>query len=293
MTLQSSDTALFNTKIKKYPDGSQTIIYCDYPIFRDPYAEKHSSDLPYIPTDENLCFLPAPDVTSPSYSLRHKHVPEVRSSPVNDKIYLGNIKRAKDKIFDIVMCNKWDYFFTGTFNDKIVGENTASNLLKPLQNWLRNMSYRYGLKYLLVAEYSPLNHRIHFHGLMNSALDMVDSGTRLCVGHSKPIKLSTVKRLHIPDTDARIVYNIPSWRFGFSTAIPVTGEPIQLARYITKYITKDCEKIFGNFYWSSRNIIRDPEIILCHTDDFESISLQEHYIKGCNFKLKYDCYFKK
>lgn len=104
-------------------------------------------------------------------------------------IYLGNMKRAKDSIFDITMCNDWKYFFTGTFDDSKAGENTTENLLLPVQNWLKNQVRRKGLQYVLVAEYSPLNHRIHFHGLLNEALELVDSGTVLCTGKKRLLKL--------------------------------------------------------------------------------------------------------
>ena len=290
--------ALFNTKIKVYPDGSQTVIYCDRPLFRDPYTEKKESDIP-LPSEpldnENYCGFPRPDPNSPTYKDRRKRRKKTDESDSDeDMIYLGNMKRAKDSIFDLVMCNKWDYFFTGTFDDNKAGENTAANLLKPVQTWLRHQTERKGLAYVLVAEYSPLNHRIHFHGLLNSALDLTDSGTVLCNGKSKPIKVSTANKQKIPQELRKPVYNIPAWsdRFGFTTAIPVTGEPVKLARYITKYITKDCEKIFGKYFWSSRNIIRHPEIVLANTDDFDSIPQAEHLIPGCNFRLKYDCYFE-
>ncbi len=291
--------ALFNTKIKRYPDGSQTVIYCDRPIFRDPYTEPKESDIPlfYEPDNDNYCGYPRPDPNSPNYKARrkkkHKHSESSREED-DEMIYLGNMKRAKDSIFDITMCNDWKYFFTGTFDDSKAGENTTENLLLPVQNWLKNQVRRKGLQYVLVAEYSPLNHRIHFHGLLNEALELVDSGTVLCTGKKAPIKIATADRQNIPQEDRKTVYNIPAWseRFGFTTAIPVTGEPVQLARYITKYITKDCEKIFGKYFWSSRNIIRHPQIVFANTDDFDSIPQEEHLIPGCNFRLKYDCYFE-
>lgn len=293
----TENQALFNTKIKIYPDGSTSTTYCDTPIFHYSNIEKHdkSTFIPLEPLDSPFyCGFPRPDPNNPHYLERFKSS-ENASSESSDKIYHGNIKRAKDSIFDIVMCNEWDYFFTGTFNDNLVGENTACNLLKPLQDWLKNQTKRKGLAYVLVAEYSPLNHRIHFHGLINSALSMSDSGTVLCVGKGKPIKVTTADRLKIPSDNRRTVFNIDSWseRFGFTTAIPVTGERIQLARYITKYITKDSEKIFGKYFWSSKNIVRSPQIQLCNTPDFLSINQPEHYIKGCNFVLKYDCSFHK
>ncbi len=297
---QEHRQALFNTKIKTYPDGSHTIIYCDRQIFRDPYTEKHESEIP-IPLEpldnESYCGYPRPDPNSPDYAVRFKkmHTPRKKEENGDDEmIYLGSMKRAKDSIFDLVMCNKWDYFFTGTFDDKRVGENTSENLLKPVQEWLKKQTYRKGLAYILVAEYSPLNHRIHFHGLLNSALALEDSGTVLCYGKSKPVKISTADKQHIPLEHRKTVYNIPAWsdRFGYTTAIPVTGNPVQLARYITKYITKDCEKIFGKYFWSSRNIVRHPEIQLSNIDDFDGIPQNEHLIPGCNFRLKYDCHFE-
>lgn len=293
--------ALFNTKIKAYPDGSRSVIFCDRPIFRDPYTLRHEPDIQIAPEPlDNLdyCGYPRPDPNSPTYINRRKrknHVPKEQKEIGDDEmIYAGAVKRAKDRIFDLVMCNKWEYFFTGTFDDSKVGDNTTENLLKPVQDWLKNQTKRKGLAYILVAEYSPLNHRIHFHGLLNSALSLEDSGTVLCVGKSKPIKVTTADKQKIPQELRKTVYNIPAWseRFGFTTAIPVTGEPVQLARYITKYITKDCEKIFGKFYWSSRNIVREPKIIYANTDDFDSIPQPEHTIDGCNFRLKYDCYFE-
>ena len=38
---------------------------------------------------------------------------------VDDKIKLdNNICRARSTIFELSMCNNWDWFFTGTFSDK-------------------------------------------------------------------------------------------------------------------------------------------------------------------------------
>lgn len=138
--------------------------------------------------------------------------------------------------------------FTGTFDDSKIGDNTADNLLKPVQTWLRHQTERKGLAYVLVAEYSPLNHRIHFHGLLNSALDFADSGTVLCSGKSRPIKVSTADKQKIPQELRKTVYNIPAWseRFGFTTAIPVTGEPVQLARYITNTSLRTAKRFSGS-----------------------------------------------
>ena len=199
-------------------------------------------------------------------------------------------KRAKDKIFDIGMSNDWSYFVTLTFDDTKTGENTVKNLCKKVQKWLDNMVQRKSLKFLLVAEYSPKNHRIHFHGFFNDVLDMVDSGKvkapfKGCKGMSAESAVKHGFKLE----DCKTIYNISDWRFGFSTAVNLDGDPINCVRYIYKYITKDTDLIFGRYYWSSRNVVRDVPCVYDRVsfDDFKGDVFGDQYLK-----FKYDCSFR-
>ena len=108
-----------------------------------------------------------------------------------EKKRVDSVKRSRDKIFDLVMCNDWSYFFTGTLGDTPFDATSAKAALKPLQNWLSNAVSRFGLKYILVAELQPVSKRIHFHGFINDALEMTDSGTKLYRHCPKPIKDTT------------------------------------------------------------------------------------------------------
>lgn len=108
--------------------------------------------------------------------------------------------------------------------------------------------------------------------MSEKSLPLVDSGTALYKGHKKPVSAARAKRLHL--TDGRIVYNLKNWRFGFSTAIELTGDKLYTAFYITKYITKDCSKIFGRFFWHSRNL-QKPKIII-HDLDFEKVQSADY-----------------
>lgn len=90
---------------------------------------------------------------------------------------------------------------------------------------------------------------VHCHALINDCdFKFVDSGTRLVRGHDKPLKIDTIKRLHICDklgcdiSDLPVVYNVSDWKYGFSTAIQTYGQMSNLAFYVTKYITKDVKK---------------------------------------------------
>jgi hypothetical protein len=53
-----------------------------------------------------------------------------------------------------------------------------------------------------------------------------------------------------------MVYNFPTWRFGFSTGIPLDAEYDRAVSYVLKYLTKAGEKIGGRWYYSGGKIPR-------------------------------------
>lgn len=200
-------------------------------------------------------------------------VPRPSGTPRHD-----SFKRAKDKIYDYILCNEWTYFFTGTINPKKMDSSKPKECLKPLKKWLENMVARYGIAYICIFEYHKKGN-IHMHGLIlenpDKPLKVVDSGTKLYFGFKKPMKNKTARRYGLNPDNAQIVYNLSTWRFGWSTAIKVYGEPQQLAHYVTKYITKDNKKIFGKYYWHSRNLDK-PKIVYCNVD-FDSVNSAEFH----------------
>ena len=185
----------------------------------------------------------------------------------NDEPRPDSVKRAKDQIFDYVLNNDFDYFFTGTINPDNLDSKNPKELLKPVQKWLKNMVQRYNMQYIMIAE----RHKkggIHFHGLFKADnLRLEDSGTKLYKGHKKPITNERAEKLGL--YQGRTVYNLKSWNFGFTTCVPLVGDRMNTAFYVTKYITKDCKKIFGKFFWHSRDL-QKPSIIV-RDMDFEKI----------------------
>lgn len=182
-----------------------------------------------------------------------------------------SVKRAKDQIFDYVLNNDFDYFFTGTIDPEKFDSKDPKDLLKPVQNWLKDRVKRDNMHFLMIAE----RHKkggIHFHGLFKAdKLKLEDSGTKLYQGHKKPISNERAEKLGL--SGGRTVYNLNSWKFGFTTCVPLVGDRMNTAFYITKYITKDCKKIFGKFYWHSRNL-KKPQIIISDID-FDNIQSVE------------------
>ena len=233
----------YNTKTKVYPNGLTKTTYCNTSIFKYPEDKK------IIDTEPKK---------------RIFKIKREESTPRMD-----SIKRSKDKLFDLVYCNDWDYFVTVTFNPDEVDSFNVKEVMRKTAKWLNNAVTRKGLRYLLVPE-EHKSGRIHCHLLINDVFDLVDSGKR---------------------SKGRKVFNIPSWKYGFSTAVPVEGDKLRLSCYITKYITKNSKSIFGKYYWSSRNLVREPKIILTN-NDFNGLDIaldfQTYEIKKAGLLFKYE-----
>lgn len=252
-----------NSKTKIYTDGTTNTIISRNFIFKD--KDIHSEYLEY-----QLYYAPI------EVKKKKNKVDCVQNEPRND-----SIKRAKDQIFDLVLNNEFEYFFTGTINPEKYDSKSPSDLLKPVQQWLKDMVKRYGLHYVMIAEYHKKG-GIHFHGCLNSdkPLKMEYSGTKLYKGYKKPVSDDKAAKRGL--TDGRDVYNLKSWSFGFTTCIKLVGDRMNTAFYITKYITKDCKKIFGRFFWHSQNL-KKPMIVM---QDMDYDSIESYEVNGFKYVFK-------
>lgn len=158
-------------------------------------------------------------------------------------------RRARNALFDLINCNKFDYFVTLTLNPKEIDRNDYKSVIKKLNTYLDNRVRRQGLYYVGVPELHK-NGGFHFHFLVNDVLELVPSGTYIRPTGGKPVKSETLKRQKIDVNSCRVVYNIPSWKLGFTTAIETYGDIKAVANYVGKYITKNDKKIGGRWYYS-------------------------------------------
>ncbi|MBQ7784186.1 MAG: hypothetical protein IJ368_09470 [Oscillospiraceae bacterium] len=283
----SYETCRGNCKSKFYPDGTVVSIFSNkpkFPLFEFPKEKKISADsikceIPDTSPLELLIFIDDPyfciDEQSGEITLRYEQLQELREQEEKakaDKRRSDNVKRSKDKIYDLVACNDWDFFFTGTFGNTKFDPTDAKQAVKPLQKWLNNMVTRYGLKYILVAEYQPKSGRIHFHGFINDVLKTVDSGRRLYM--KKAYDSAFFEKRGLNADDYPIIFNLPQWKFGFSTAIKTYNGSRGCASYITKYITKENKAIFRKVFlalskFSKRTLYRR-----------KSLRIQQYYCPG-------------
>ena len=181
------------------------------------------------------------------------------------------IRLHRDRVRDIVIMNNFTHFLTITIDPEKFDSFDVGIVRKKMQRWLKDQVNRKGLQYVLIPEYHKSG-RIHAHALINDVFKLVDSGKRTKSG--------------------KVIYNCPEWRYGFTTAIPLDDQKIRVANYVTKYITKGSDKIFGKYFWSSKNIQREPHVILTDTD-FSEVNAQvfQPLAFNDNLQFKYESSF--
>ena len=298
MPLQRKKHEVFyNTKTKVYRTGATSTIYCQDYIFRDSSAEdvqkRHDERLKQecreVQSSKRLEKVRQANLTMatvPPEEYRNlvsmtgeQALAELKKEQREPR--LDNLKHAVDCVFDIVYQNEWDLFMTLTLRpDDSLDRTDPKEVMKLLRNWLADRVKRHGLRYILIPE-EHKNGGIHAHMICNNVFQLVDSGTKTYTHFKRPMKDVTAIARGLDPEQGQTVYNVPEWRYGFTTAIKVYGNPGNLAFYLTKYLTKDMKKIFGKYYWSSKNIVRKPQIILSNSD-YDAVQAPEY---GC---FKYD-----
>ena len=148
----------------------------------------------------------------------------------------ASLSRTKAAIFELALCNDWEWFVTLTLNPEYHDRKDLNNYKKKLSTWIKNYNraHKTNIKYLLIPE----NHQDgswHMHGLM---MGLPEEQLHEFTEQEKiPIKiLIEIKRGYK-------VYNWPAYQktFGY-ISISKTRHIESVSKYITKYITKDLAK---------------------------------------------------
>ena len=227
----------YTGRIKHYPNGDQEIMACSKPIFRMSGWEERNAE-----------------------KARRR-----KAGADDQKGTARAIRRARAAVRDIAMCNPMSYFVTLTLDGSKVDRHDMTAITRKLNAWLSNQVQRRGLKYVLVPERHK-DGAIHFHGFFNDALPVTDSGTIVPPGGGKPRRpRSKAQRAEWLQAGGQVVYNLPGWSLGFTTAMDLYGEYSRAVSYVCKYIGKDmgehgsAEKIGGRWYYSGGDLAA-PEI---------------------------------
>lgn len=170
-----------------------------------------------------------------------------------------SMRRARAKLRRLALANDFRWFVTLTLDPSKVDSHDGAAVVKKLNAWCSNAVQRHGLRYILVPE----RHKkggIHFHGFFSDSLEAVESGTIKPPAGGKPRKpKSAAQRAEWLAAGGKIVYNLPGWSLGFTTAMELYGEYPAAVAYVCKYIGKDGEKPAGRWYYSGGDL-RQPEV---------------------------------
>ena len=223
-----------NVRTKTYPDGSQIVTVADRPIFREPGWEVSNK------WDK--------DPRSVSESPRDGEAEDRERAR----------RRARAAVADLGRANDFRLFVTLTLNGSRVDRYDDRITGQQLRRWLSHQVQRRGLVYVLVPERHQ-DGALHFHGLFNDVLPRTDSGTIKRAEGGKPQRpRSERQRAAWLAEGGQVVYNLPGWSLGFTTALELQGDYRKAVAYVCKYIGKDAEKIGGRWYFSGGSL-RRPE----------------------------------
>lgn len=271
INLSLSENQVFhNTKIKVYPDGSTNITYCRQAIFKDSGTEIRENVREDVKGE-----VKAQRQETDELTLKREEQNE-REKPARDRTS-EMIRIHRDRVRDIVIMNDFTHFLTITIDPQKFDSFDVDIVRKKLNQWLKDQVKRKGLQYVLIPEYHE-SRRIHAHALVNDVFTLVPSVR----------DNGTVRKAK----NGQTIYNVVDWRYGWSTCIKLDDQKFRVANYVTKYITKGSDKIFGKYFWSSKNIQREPHVILTDTD-FNAVNAEvfQPLAFNDNLQFKYESNF--
>lgn len=256
--LRSSEAGIYrNAQIKRYPDGSAAVMVFDRAIIR---ARGWEAVAP---------------------AGRENEAPEgAEDRPTDEKRTADNLarsrRRARSNVFDIARATDFSYFVTLTVDPDKLNRYDVAEVFRHLHDWLDNNVRRHGLAYVLVPELHK-DGAVHFHALFNDALGVVDSGTISLPGGGKPRRpRCAADRRRWLAAGGQVVYNLPAWGWGFTTAIRLYGDREAAVGYVVKYITKTEAKIGGRWYYSGGALQR-PDVMAADLDYTEAAALAQPF----------------
>ena len=217
-----------NARIKYYADGSVKLSVANGQVYK-------SSD--YVTSDNSTYHSPivSRDTDEDTF-LERKY-----------KSRKDSIRRSKDKVFDLVKMNDWQFFFTGTLNDDCgVDRYNADEVCKKVNTFMYNLVKRGKvLRYIFVPEYHA-DGAVHYHGFVN-----LSDSALYCLAVSKRTG-KVIRR----GKNRSFVFNWLDWKFGFTTLIHTYNDVHSMACYFSKYIIKGQDFPMKHRYYCGGDVVR-------------------------------------
>lgn len=217
-----------NAKIKYYADGSVKLSVSNGQIYKD-------SD--YVISDSSTYHSPVVSrETDEETFLERKY-----------KSRKDSIRRSRDKVFDIVKMNEFDFFFTGTFSDDCGFDRyNADEVCKKVNTFMYNLVKRGKiLRYIFVPEFHE-DGAVHYHGFIKSTNTL---RFRFAINPHTGKVIRKGKQRHC-------IFNWLDWHFGHTTLMRCYGSVDNMTKYFCKYITKSADFPMKHRYYAGGDIVR-------------------------------------
>lgn len=163
----------------------------------------------------------------------HDHRKGKKNTAGNEGKLESSLSRTKSAIFELALCNDWDWFLTLTLNPEYHDRKDLNSYKTKLSIWIKNYNriHQTNIKYLLIPE----NHKDgswHMHGLMMGL--PTEHLHEFTEREKLPIKIL------IPVKHGHKLYSWPAYAkaFGYISISKIKNIE-SVSKYITKYITKD------------------------------------------------------
>lgn len=173
---------------------------------------------------------------------------------VNEAKLQNNLTRARTTIYELALCNDWEWFITITLNPEKYDRCNLPEFRKDFSRFIRTYGKKNGLtvKYLVIPE-QHVKGGWHMHGFLKGIPP--DRLRHFTLYEKLPFYLR--KKLE----QGSAVYDWSEYRerFGFCDIEPVRNLQAASA-YVTKYITKSLDSsiknLGGHLYYASQGLNR-------------------------------------
>lgn len=254
------DCIRHNTRVKTYPSGATEVLTASCRVFRE--AGWEVSDKWDNVSRETSVPESEPDAETSYRTLEQSakvECDECAAAEAAEASRLRAQRRARTQVRDLAMCNEFRYFVTLTLDAQRVDRYDVKAVTRKLNQWLDNAVRRRGLKYVLVPELHK-DGAVHFHGFFNDALRVEDSGTVIPPQGGKPRRPRGDKQRQAwLEGGGHVVFNLPQWTLGFTTAIELYGDYSAAVGYVCKYISKEQTKVGGRWFYHGGDL-RTPDV---------------------------------
>lgn len=183
-----------------------------------------------------------------------------RKNTAGNEDKLGaSLSRTKAAIFELALCNPWEWFVTLTLNPEYHDRKDLRTYKKKLSTWIKNYNRLHDteIRYLLIPELHRDKVSWHMHGLiMGLPQEHLEA-----FSEEEKIPIQILIELK----KGNQIYNWPAYQkaFGYITISKIRSTE-GVSNYIAKYITKDLSKtridLNDHLYYCSQGLKRAEKL---------------------------------